>query len=159
MSTSDLECARQILDLTPRLMHWLACRLREQSEATSLTMPQFGALLYVQRCGGCSQSDVARWRDVAAPTMSRTVDALVEKGLLERRRLADDRRRVFLHLTAAGERFVAEVYAHMEQALAQELASGNPEQRAVIAAGLVELAALIKRQTAPGSSPRHSRPA
>lgn len=154
MDASELECARQILEVTPRLMRWVAARLHPQTAAASFTIPQFRVLLYVQHQGGCSQSAVARWRGVAAATMSRTVDALVEKGLLERRRSADDRRRATLHLTAAGERFVAEVHTQTERALAHELVGSTDEQRATIVAGLEELAALVGREAAPGCDPR-----
>lgn len=143
MSESERDCARQILETMPLLNRWLAAQVRTQTESISLTVPQFRVLHYVQRRGGCSPSDVARWRDVAAATMSRTVDTLVEKGLLERRRSAEDRRRVYLHLTPAGERFVAEMHAQIERALAAELAHATAEQRARIAAGLAELASFI----------------
>ncbi len=143
MSESERDCARQILETMPLLSRWLAAQVRTQTESISLTIPQFRVLHYVQRRGDCSPSDVARWRDVAAATMSRTVDTLVDKGLLERRRSAEDRRRVYLRLTPTGERLVAEMHAQIERALAAELAQASTEQRARIAAGLAELASFI----------------
>ncbi len=166
MSTSELDCARRILEICPRLSRWLAARLRDQPEPGNLTISQFRVLTYVQRHSGCSQTDVVQWRRVAAPTMSRTVDALVEKGLLERRRAPDDRRRVVLCLTPAGDSLVARVREHMERALARELASITDAQRATIVAGLTELAAVISGHGASGGrnsafslpSPAGSRP-
>ena len=146
MSVSETECARQILQVTPHIGRWLAGRLRRETELANFTMPQFRVLLFVQQRDGCSQNDVARWREVAPATMSRTVDALVDKGLLERRRSPSDRRRVFLHLTPAGERFVAELQDHLVRSLAAELVGTTAEQRAFIVSGLSALNAMVDRK-------------
>ncbi len=144
MSVSELDCARQILETGPRLARWTAGLMRRESVLASFTVPQFRVLLCVQRCGPCSQSDVAHWRNVAAATMSRTVDALVEKGLLARSTAPEDRRVAMLRLTPAGERFLVEARTQMERALAAALAGTTEAQRATIAADLVEMANLLR---------------
>ena len=151
--SSELECARLVLEVTPRLMRWLAGRMGQHPDLANFTIPQFRVLHYVQQRGGCSQSEVARWRDVAAPTMSRTVDSLVEKGLLERRRSPDDRRRAFLYLTPKGESYLAGIHAHMEERLAARLEGCTYEQREAIAAGLRALASLLGHDLPHGASP------
>lgn len=143
MSVSELACARQILETGPRMARWIAALMRRESVLANFTVPQFRVLLYVQRCSACSQNDVARWRDVAPATISRTVDTLVEKGLLARSALPEDHRVAVLRLTPEGERFLGEAHARMERALAGALAGTTEAQRATIAAGLAEMATIL----------------
>ena len=53
--------------------------------------------------------DLARDTDIDAGAMTRLIDRLVQKGLVERSRSATDRRALALRLTPAGEAVAAEV--------------------------------------------------
>ena len=53
--------------------------------------------------------DLARDTDIDAGAMTRLIDRLVHKGLVERSRSATDRRALVLRLTPAGEAVAAEV--------------------------------------------------
>lgn len=86
-----------------------------------LTDAQWGPLFLIAAGRGCTAAALAQELEVNAGAMTRTLDRLEKKGLLLRRRSADDRRLVMLELTEEGrhaaERIpavLAEVYnAHL----------------------------------------------
>jgi len=64
--------------------------------------------------GICQQSkdpltcaDVARELEIAQVVVGRAVDLLEHEGLVKRERLEEDRRKIYLHLTATGKSFPA----------------------------------------------------
>jgi DNA-binding MarR family transcriptional regulator len=66
-------------------------------------VPQYLALRAIAR-EGVSGSELARRTGVSGPAVSQLLAGLADAGLLERRTIADDRRRHALTLTATGAR-------------------------------------------------------
>lgn len=75
---------------------------RACADATDVTLPQYRLLALVGD-GSERASRIAETLTVAKPTVSAMVDALVERGLIARAEVQDDRRAVRLTLTAPGE--------------------------------------------------------
>ncbi|MEO3385344.1 MarR family winged helix-turn-helix transcriptional regulator [Mesorhizobium sp. CAU 1741] len=73
-------------------------------------------LLFVAGHPSCGPTDVARFLDVAATTISSATDRLVKRGLLNRQRLEGDRRAVALTLSEDGEAYVS-TYKHAHDSL------------------------------------------
>lgn len=69
------------------------------SETTSV---QFAALTVLDQSPGASQRDLGRALDLDRSTIADLVARMVRRGLIERERDDDDRRRNVLQLTAAG---------------------------------------------------------
>lgn len=63
-------------------------------------------LVFVSENTDCGAQDVARYLDVVPTTMSSSIDRLVRKGLVERRRPEENRRAVALTATEKGMRAV-----------------------------------------------------
>ncbi|OLP44570.1 MarR family winged helix-turn-helix transcriptional regulator [Rhizobium oryziradicis] len=61
------------------------------------------ALLFISEHPECTLGDVARHLDVALTTMSSSVDRLVRKEMVERRRPQENRRSVSLNITQQGQ--------------------------------------------------------
>ncbi|MGN6741992.1 MAG: MarR family winged helix-turn-helix transcriptional regulator [Amnibacterium sp.] len=76
-------------------------RLRPPGDA--LTHVAVSALSSISRAGTVRPGDLARIEGIAAPGMTRLVADLEQRGLVERRPDADDRRSTLIRLTAAGE--------------------------------------------------------
>ena len=91
-----------------------------------LTSQQFWMLIALRESPGLSQAEMAQRVRADAPTVSRTVSALLERGLLRSEPDPDDRRRSRMYLSARGER------------LAQELASVARDVRAALVDGMDE---------------------
>jgi DNA-binding MarR family transcriptional regulator len=78
---------------------WLA-RVLERV-CTDVTLPQYRLLALIVR-GEERASTLAERLALARPTVSATIDTLVERGLLERTAVDTDRRAVRLTITASG---------------------------------------------------------
>ena len=78
-------------------------------------------------------SRVAARLALAKPTISASVDALCKRGLLVREEVAGDQRAIALHLSADGERLLAEVEDAMLTRLGDVLAR-TPDAAAAVTA-------------------------
>lgn len=77
--------------------------------ADDVTLAQYRALIEIASRGPLRAADLAAALRVDRSTATRMCDRLLRKGLVSRRRLADDRRGVRISLTPAGRELVAEV--------------------------------------------------
>jgi DNA-binding MarR family transcriptional regulator len=68
-----------------------------------LNVAQWRTLAIVRRVSGCTMKGLARLSAIDRTTLTRSVDHLVEWGLIKREVVAKDRRKVSLKLTKAGE--------------------------------------------------------
>jgi DNA-binding MarR family transcriptional regulator len=66
------------------------------------TVPQFRALLYVDRHAGANLSAVADFLGLTLPSASRLIDQMVKHDLLMRQLDPEDRRRMTLRMTPRG---------------------------------------------------------
>jgi len=110
-SSPDAARARAVRGLA------LAARSLEQA-AGDLTLAQYRVLAYVA-AGAERSSLVARGLALAKPTVTATVDALVERKLLTREAVEGDRRSLRLAVTRAGEAALQAAEASMGKRLAE----------------------------------------
>lgn len=68
-----------------------------------LTVDQWVVIDHLFRNPGISQNTLADMTTKDAPTVTRIIDLLAQKGLTERRLTDDDRRKFLVYLTEAGE--------------------------------------------------------
>ena len=101
------------------LLNQVVISMRRQIEqamtAHDLTAAQWYPLWKLKRDGPGTAQELARDMDIDAGAMTRLIDRLAAKGLVERLRSVADRRVVMLTLTPAGEA----VAAHIPQVLAE----------------------------------------
>lgn len=83
--------------------------LQDVLGARGIRPADFSVLTVIAGNSGMKQSDVAALLAIQRANFVAIVDGLEDKGLIERRRSEVDRRVYFLHLTAAGEQFLAEI--------------------------------------------------
>lgn len=98
-----------LMNVVPSIIKLLKQRVqRSLDPGASATQSDLGLpqikVLSVLGDGECVMSDLARRFDVSGPTMTRTVDSLVERGYVQRWRDVEDRRHVFLRLTGLGQK-------------------------------------------------------
>lgn len=97
-----------ILGLHLRLAHGAVMRhFATHFADLDLTQKQVSILWLAHEQPGIAQTDLGRRMQMDRATTMAIVHALERKGLLERADHADDRRRVALRLTAAGETMLA----------------------------------------------------
>ncbi len=69
-----------------------------------LTVDQWVVIDHLHRNPGIAQSTLAELTTKDAPTVTRIIDLLAKKGLVERRMADDDRRKFLVFLTLDGEK-------------------------------------------------------
>jgi len=115
---------------------WLA-RVLERA-CTDVTLPQYRLLALIVR-GEERARDLAERLALTRPTVSATIDTLVDRGLLERTTVDTDRRAVRLTITAHGRDAMLAAELGMRARLDEVLAAVDDAD--VVRAGLEQLAA------------------
>lgn len=101
-----------------------------------LAPQQFWMLIALRECPGMSQAALAERVCADAPTVSRTLAALLDRGLVRSDPDPDDRRRSRVLLTASGERLAAEVAAVAREVRAAVVDGMSEEEEAAVRRGL-----------------------
>jgi DNA-binding MarR family transcriptional regulator len=86
----------------------LVRRVRQVPVEGGLTMPERTALSQLDRTGPTTSSALAREAQITAQAMGATLNALRERGLVERRPDPRDGRRAVLSVTDAGRKALAD---------------------------------------------------
>jgi DNA-binding MarR family transcriptional regulator len=86
-------------------------RFAKRVAELDLTPPQVGMLRLIAASPGQSQQAVAQELGTPPSRLVGLVDALADRGLVERRRNREDRRLHALHLTEAGEAMLGKIAA------------------------------------------------
>ena len=114
--------------------HVLEREIRELFEEHDLTSRQYNVLrtLYVRGSGGLSCQSIGEQLVTSVSDISRLIDRLSEKNLVERQRSEEDRRVVRIHLTEKGKQScqavddrlvqrIEELFDHMEREELEQL--------------------------------------
>lgn len=113
-------------------------RTEEDIRSYGLTAPQFGVLETLGHLGPMLTGELSRKRLVSGGNVTVVVDNLVKQGLVERRVCAEDRRQIFVQLTAKGRRLFEKIFPK-HAAFVTALASALTEEEQA------ELARLLKK--------------
>jgi len=144
MTASSDETAREILETVPLVMRTIRTHMR-RSRSHNLSVPQFRALGFMRRNPGSSLSEVAEHIGLTLPSMSKLIDGLVARGLVERRIHPDDRRRITLNLTGKGSGLLRSARESAKESLAWTLSRLSERERAAIDQAMQILHGLFSR--------------
>ena len=130
---------REIRDVAARL-HSSAIRLlrtlRREDDGSGLSAPRLSALSVIVFGGPMSLAELAAAEQVKPPTMSRIVDALVERGLITRIAKPGDRRSVEIAATPEGTRLLDAGRERRVGALVARLGKLADSERRALARGV-----------------------
>ena len=115
-----------LLDRTTRLMKANFQRAFKEA-GVDITPEQWVVLDHLFKTGASSQTDLANGTFKDAPTVSRIIDKLAKKGLAERTRFPNDRRRYQVSVTPLGEEVHGRLIPRVEELRVQAWA-GMTEQ-------------------------------
>jgi DNA-binding MarR family transcriptional regulator len=120
----------------PPVWHITRAYIRQvAAEKFSMTSEQFQVLRRIRK-GIDSVSALADANHTSRSSVSKAVDALVNKGLVSRLTDEDDRRHIHLTLTPEGQRLLTEVYDHAEAWLREKFQALAPEELALLLAAM-----------------------
>lgn len=94
-----------------------------------LNPPQVGLLRAVAKTPGASQQTLAQQLGTPPTRMVALVDGLEQRGLLQRKRNADDRRLYAVGLTQSGRKLLSEIGCIVEQHNSRLLNALDPSER------------------------------
>lgn len=120
-------------------------RIRQQRSSEVITDGQYSVLAQLDKHGPLTPRELATREHVQPPSMSRTVNCLVEAGLVERTGHPDDGRQILVALTDAGAKEVMETRRRRDAWLAKQLAGLGDDERRVLA----EATQILRRVIAP----------
>ena len=137
----------EIRDVSARLQSAairLLRTLRRENDGGGLSAPRLSALSVIVFGGAMSLTELAAAEQVKAPTMSRIVDALVERGLVTRVAKPGDRRSVRIAATELGTQLLHAGREQRVSALVARLSTLADSERRALARG-VEILERIAR--------------
>ena len=126
--TTSRQTAVLAMDIIPLLMRLMRKKFREKRVA-DLSMAQFRTLAFIDANQGASLSDAASHIGLGLPSMSKLVDALVNRKLITRVTHGQDRRRVCLTLTRLGKRELGVAHNYTQAYFADKFSELSDEER------------------------------
>ncbi|MFN8224365.1 MAG: winged helix-turn-helix domain-containing protein [Gaiellales bacterium] len=143
------EATKNVTELAEELRPILiraARELRRETESLGVATRHVTLISRVQSDPGLSLRELAGLEGISAPALSDHVDRLEEAGYVVRVRAADDRRRVGLELTPAGESLLRRVRARRTTWLVRRLDSIAGDDLTAIEAALPALRTLLAEE-------------
>ena len=110
----------------------LSRRMRAERAGEDVTDGQLSVLFVLWKDGAQTLGSLAEHERVTPPSMNRTVNALVDAGLVTRDSSPDDGRKVLIQSTEAGLEIAKETKRRRVAWFARQLATLTPDQRAII---------------------------
>ena len=131
--------------VTRRLQRNLECCDRALVGCCGLTVAQSYALLALQELGTATMNEFAAEMRLHGTTMTRMVDALIDKGLVERRPDPEDRRIVRVALSPAGQEMVGKLQESKRRLLSSALADFSAGEQGMILKALERMAEVLEK--------------
>jgi DNA-binding MarR family transcriptional regulator len=122
--------------------------LRREIHSLGVTGGQVSLLVQIEHAPGIGVRELAARERMSVPGMSKFVARLEEAGLIERREVGGDKRRVGLHVTAAGLRVLRSVKSRRTAWLASRLRTLDDGQLEALDAAVEPLALLLEENRA-----------
>jgi DNA-binding MarR family transcriptional regulator len=97
------------------------------AERFDITVEQFHILRHIRK-GASSVSELAAVKQISRPAISQSVEQLVEKGLLTRRQVSEDRRCIHLELTPDGDALLNELFQQNRRWMMEKMAALTPDE-------------------------------
>jgi DNA-binding MarR family transcriptional regulator len=135
---------REVIHAIADLVAVVEPRLLDLWKSTGMTFAQ-RRLLRRLRDGSRSAGALAAELDIAAPTLTRQLQKLEERGLISRAMDSDDRRRVVVTLTPSGERSLADHRIFGGGALAMAARDLPADQRRELVRSVAHLLRLARK--------------
>ena len=106
----------------------LARRMRLERVVGDISDGQLSALFVISKHGPQTLSSLSEHDRVTPPSMNRTVNALVERGFVERSGSPDDGRKVLIDLTDSGRSVVTQTRDHRAAWFSHQLDVLTPDE-------------------------------
>jgi DNA-binding MarR family transcriptional regulator len=140
----DEELGRLVMQTAHQVMRLV--HKEHAKRGVVLSMQQGGLMMFISHHPGCSLSDMAKRVGTTSSAASKVVDGLVERGFVQRETDPDDRRRITLSLTEAGQADKDSVDRMAESFVAEKLCPLSAKERDLLAEAMKLLASVFVQQ-------------
>lgn len=141
--------AEQVADQLRRINRLLRASAQEDWTSLSLTRAQLKILVLLLQEGPTTVGHLAASLGVTLPSITATVDRLVQQGLVVREDDPTDRRRVINRLTPAGTALIERLQEGRRTRLITVLEQLSPDELAALSRSLETLEEALCRLTRP----------
>jgi MarR family 2-MHQ and catechol resistance regulon transcriptional repressor len=132
-AVTDRDLSLKLWVVLARAYRAMAARARRDVEPHGLAPSEFAALEALYHKGDLPVGDVSERVLLTSGSMTHVVDKLERRGLLARRRCAEDQRITYLSITSAGRALMASIFpAHAEAIRHATAGLGPDDKRALI---------------------------
>jgi DNA-binding MarR family transcriptional regulator len=145
--------AQLAADLRVALMRSVR-RIRQERSSDAITDGQYSVLARLDCEGPSTPRELAAHEQVQPPTMTRTLNALVESGHVTRTVHPSDGRQVLMAVSEQGAREVRETRRRRDAWLTQQLSGLTDAEREVLAQAAEILGRVVARVPQPRRVPR-----
>lgn len=152
MNQRALAAARKFWEVFPAVMRTIFAEARRGNN--NLSTSHF-RILHVLSVKECSLSQLAQHQDVSPPSMSETVQTLVERGWLERSNSAADRRVMHIRLTRKGQQVLVNEHKRLVSLMANRLSRLTSSEVTQVEQGLALLLDLFDDPKAEQTLKKH----
>ncbi len=136
MTAKTKATASKFWEVVPAVMRSIFAESRRSHHNLS---PNHMRILRVLSLKTCNLSELAEHQDVSLPTMSSTVQTLVERGWLAREESAQDRRVTRLSLTVKGRQVLVDEHKRLVAWMSARLETLDPHEVTQVEQGLQTL--------------------
>jgi DNA-binding MarR family transcriptional regulator len=117
-----------VLETVPLVMRIIRREFRSH-RGPGFSVPEFRSLAFLNRTPGASLGELAEHIGIEAPTASKLVETLVQRGLVKRQEDPRDRRRMSLTILPKGKKSIDEATEQTRQFMVQRLAHLSEDER------------------------------
>src|SRR6202789_4153295 len=119
----------RMIKLLPRLKIELGCYETSTLTRRDITTTQLLVLECLSTCGHCKMNTLVEALKVKFSAVTAIIDRLVKTGFVTREHGKEDRRTVFVTLTAKGKKVLVEVYKQRRKAFIQVFSRVSSKER------------------------------
>jgi DNA-binding MarR family transcriptional regulator len=124
------DCAEEVMSAVPPVVWYMRRQMR--GNRGKLSLPQFRALVRIERDPSASMTAIAEHLGVSLSTTSRVISGLVRRGYLARQMARLDRRQARLAITAKGGEVLRTARGATRQSLGRVLQNLMTRDRDVV---------------------------
>ena len=133
----------ELIDVVSLVTQAFWAELRRSGQ--TIEMSQWSTLKRIDRAP-CTVSELARYKGVGLPTISKSIDMLVKRGWVERWVDKADRRQTLVRLTPAGRKLLTSFRKALESFLDARLAALTAAERDAIDASMQLVRRVLSEQ-------------
>jgi MarR family transcriptional regulator, 2-MHQ and catechol-resistance regulon repressor len=128
-AVTDRELSLKLWVVLARAYRAVATRSRRDIERHGLVPSEFAALEVLYHKGDLPVGDVSERVLLTSGSMTHVIDKLERRGLLVRRRCAEDQRITYLSITAAGRGLIGSMFSAHAEAIRRATAGVTPDEK------------------------------